>query len=191
MLSTKQLISYIIIIFLVLSGVNSLSSRNGILSATYSELLNLNANGINYFDEPLIITESIQSNWTLVNNLGNIFDKNYNISVSKQITNCSCLYETYNNYNISNNNLCQHYGKTIQYKRNHKHYRYWDKFEGKHKVSINGINCINTKRINESVLNGFNEITQLNSLNNYNSNETESIITNTRKFFFYLDIIMK
>eukprot|EP01084_Bolivina_argentea_P259971 438876_1 len=169
---------------LYLIEISSLGSRNGVLTATYSEVLTLHKHGIDYFKQPLIITDSIQSNWTLLSNLQNLFDENYNISVKKQATNCSCLIQTqiYNKISdkININNLCKHYNEVIIYKRNLTYYLYWDKFEGKHKFTSQGLDCVNTQLIKQYVVDGINSVIN-NSNNNVNVNNSINNKTNVRK----------
>ncbi len=176
----------------LLSIVYSLSSRDGVLTATYSEILSLSNHGINYFDRPIIITQSVQSNWTLVNNLANIFDDDYRISVQKQTTNCSCLSEIYSdsirNNETDKNSLCKHYGQTVPYKQTYmQFYEYWNRFEGKHKISGKGVDCVEFEKVETSVGNGIKELNRIEKNGIYDDDiDNNDTITSLRTYFSLL-----
>ena len=112
--------------------IHGMGTRDGILTATYQEVLLMKQHEISYLHRPLIVTDSVQSQWSLVDNLEEVFGPEYMITADQQTTNCSCLEQTsvYDG-TVSLTDLCEHYASALLYKgTNDNHYKYWERFEG-------------------------------------------------------------
>ena len=123
----------------LLQVIYGLGSRDGIMTATYDEVLVMKQQGLPYLHRPLIVTDSTQSDWTLVENMETIFSDGYTITADQQTTNCSCLSQTgvydhmeqiFGEQSMDLNDLCAEFAGALLYKRENDHYKYWNKFEG-------------------------------------------------------------
>lgn len=145
----------------LLQSVHGMGDRDGILTATYEEVLMMKEHDINYMHRPLIVTDSPQSQWPLPHNLEEVFGSEYAITADQQTTNCSCLEQTsvYLDGDIDLTDLCEHYASALLYKGvNDDHYKYWERFEGSHKFTSEGEKCVYFEELEMMVEDGMKDL---------------------------------
>jgi len=112
---------------------------------TFSEVQQMLANdpSRSYLQSPFIMTESPMRDWTLLDNLQDIFDDDaFNFEGLSQTTNCSCFESA---------ELCQHYASTLLYlaadpeREYTSSYEYWKKFETDYSTRHQYDACITQK----------------------------------------------
>ena len=169
-------ISFISSIFLnlLISSIDSISIRDGILEVTFAEIQAMNnENDTEYLNQPLIITNSPMTNWTLYSSLTEIYDSNFDISCKQIITDCNCINHmtaTTNNDN-TNNKLCKELGSSFLYTSDERNYEHYELFEGEDKLSYPYKQCIELSESNIRIKK-LNQLIQSNSLP---SNTTQNI----------------
>eukprot|EP01084_Bolivina_argentea_P140026 246270_1 len=119
----------LLIILWQLSCVFTLSNRAGITVVSYEEILLMEVKEyFNLLQTPLIIIDSPMVNWTLAQNLTNIFSDKFEIPCTKQIANCLCIEKQKND--SADNISCADIASTFLYTKETKHYAHWRPFEG-------------------------------------------------------------
>ena len=132
---TSKMESVFLSTALLLSLQQAEHRRGGILTVTYSEAIELSKNNrdSSYLNEPLIITDSPMTQWTLYQNLEKIFGSEYPVKVNKQSTDCSCFADS-----PIRSELCEQLASTFLYSRPSETYSYWKQHQNKNKY----IHCV-------------------------------------------------
>ena len=176
------------LIYCYITLISAVSNRNGILEATYDEILAMNQdNDFEYLQKPLIITDSPMIKWNLYESINQIYDDQYEINCKQQTTNCSCI-DQINDINIT----CQEYGSSFLYTSDNDYFQHYRIFEGTNYDSYKYKKCINISENKAFVQKLYNFInsSEYKPNSDGNNNETNQF-TKLYSYFRILSIPRK